>query len=89
MLLWISSTRLIIATINEQNRNNVSKVMYIGITSLSSRKANKNRSDFLSDEEATATVYGVPPGIAAEDSISQSPYKVNSQNVRQRCLLTG
>ena len=56
MLLWISSTRLIIATINEQNRNNVSKVMYIGITSLSSRKANKNRSVFLSDEEATATV---------------------------------
>ena len=41
MLLLISTTRLIIATINVQKRNNVSQVMYIGITPLFSRKANK------------------------------------------------
>ena len=77
-MLRISSTRLIIATINVQNRNKVSQVMYIGITSLCSRKAkNKNRFDFLGNEEATATVNGVPSGISATLSIPHLFFIVN------------
>ena len=65
LFLLISSTKLIIATINEQNRNNVSKVTYIGTTSPITRKVKKTYASSIVG--SSATVYSVPPGISAID----------------------
>ena len=53
--LFVLSIRLIIATINVQNRKRLSQVTNISITSLI--RGRQKDLHFLADEEATATVW--------------------------------